>query len=111
VRPALGILAAAVIVVASPTRAQGGVSLNTQVSQRQAEVGQSFTLQLSAMVESGDQSPQSPRLKVPAGILVQGPSVSTQRHVSIVGGRIEQRQGITATWTLGQRAFPWADNG
>ena len=50
-----GILAAAVIVAASPARAQGGASLKMQVSHRQAEVGQNFTLQLTAMVESGDQ--------------------------------------------------------
>ena len=91
-KPPLGVVAAAVIIAASPARAQG-VSLKTQLSQRQAEVGERITLQLSAMVPSGDQSPGSPRLKVPAGIVVQGPSVSTQRHVSIAGGRMEHARG------------------
>jgi hypothetical protein len=93
-------LAAAVMVAVSPVRAQPGVQLSTQVSARRVEVGDTFRLQLTALVESEAASPASPRLGAPSGIDVQGPTVSTQRQVSIAGGRIEQRIGITATWTL-----------
>ncbi len=85
---------------AASAHAQAPVKLSTQVAARRVEVGQAFRLQLTALSEADGDTPSSARLTVPKSIASQGPSVSTQRQVSIVGGRIEQRQGITATWTL-----------
>ncbi len=76
------------------------MSLRTEVSSRRVGVGQSFRLQLSAMADSGSATPTSPRLAVPPGIAASPPSVTTQQQVSIANGRIQQRQGITVTWTL-----------
>lgn len=86
---------------APPSFAQGGgVSMQTEVSARRVEVGQVFQLQVTALGEDGSSAPSNPRLRVPPGFSMQGPSVSTQQQVSISGGSIQQRQGITATWLL-----------
>jgi hypothetical protein len=74
--------------------------VKTVVSDEVVEVGQSFRLQFSVLSDSADPSPARPRLANPAGATVQGPSVSTQTKVSIVNGRIDRRQGFTATWTV-----------
>jgi len=99
--PFASLTAAALIAAAPAAKAQTSVQVETQVSTRRAEVGRPFRIQLTAMVDAGaGVTPSRPELKVPRGLTAQGPSISTQRHVSIVGGRIEQRAGITATWTI-----------
>lgn len=82
------------------TRAMAAAQLSTQVSANRVEVGQEFTVQLSCMVGSGDGSPSEPRLVLPRGVTVRGPSISTQQNVSIVNGRIQQQSGVVATWVL-----------
>jgi hypothetical protein len=94
------LLVVAAFVTAAVARAQGAVSLDTQVSDRRLAIGQSFQLQLTALVEAGQEMPQSPRLKLPAGFVAHGPSVSTQQQVTIVNGRMQQRLGLTATWVV-----------
>lgn len=93
----LAALAAPAVTIASPATAQG-VELQSGVSSRRVEVGEPFAFQLSAM--GGDQAPSNPRLRVPAGMSVHGPSVSSNQQVTIVGGHIERTQGITSSWTL-----------
>lgn len=87
----------AAVAVAVPAHA---MSLHTQVSSHRVGVGQSFRVQLTALANSGSTAPSSPRLRVPPGITAGPPSISTQQQVSISGGRIQQRQGISVTWTL-----------
>lgn len=88
------------VAAVAEARAQSGMRLSTQVSQRKVEQGQSFQFQITAMVGEGDPMPSSPRLPQPAGTIVHGPSVGTQQHVQISGGTIERRQGFTATWSV-----------
>ncbi len=83
--------------VAAPARA---MSLHTQVSAQRVGVGQSFRVQLDAMADQGSATPGSPRLRVPPGISASPPRITTQQQVSIANGRIQQRQGISVTWTL-----------
>src|SRR5690606_32783915 len=92
--------ATAAIVAAAPLRAQSGVNLKTTVTGEQVEAGENFELRLSALSDAGTPMPSSPRLSVPAGVTAHGPSVGTNQQVSIVNGRVEQRQGITASWVL-----------
>ncbi|HMJ13411.1 MAG TPA: BatD family protein, partial [Polyangiaceae bacterium] len=84
----------------TPVRAQSGLQLQTELSARRVEAGQIFQLQLTALAESQGAPPSAPRLQVPPGFSVQGPTVSSQQQVSIMGGSIQQRQGLTATWLL-----------
>jgi len=84
----------------APTAFAQNAQLSTRASSRQVEVGQTFTLQLTAMVEQGQPTPQQPMLRVPPGISVHGPSVATQQQISLSGGSFTQRIGIAATWTL-----------
>ncbi len=81
-------------------RAQTTATLKTQVSSRQVEVGESFSLTLTAMTDKGTSLPQSPSLPTPTGVSVQGPSVAMQQQVTLQGGSFQQRFGISATWTL-----------
>jgi hypothetical protein len=84
---------------AGRARAQS-VSTRTQVSSNEIEVGETFTLSFTALVEKGEPAPSNPTIKLPPGFVAHGPSVSSQQQVSLSGGRFFQRQGITATWTL-----------
>ncbi len=83
--------------------AQGSVQMQTEVSVRRVEVGQIFQLQLTALGDASSPPPSAPRLQVPPGFAVQGPTVSSQQQVSIINGSIQQRQGITATWLLSSK--------
>ncbi len=83
-----------------PARAQSVASLKTQASSRQVEVGESFTVTLTAMTDKGTTLPQGPSISVPSGISVSGPSVAMQQQVTLQGGSFQQRFGISATWTL-----------
>jgi hypothetical protein len=80
--------------------AQSGLQVQTQVSTRRVEVGQIFQLQLTALGDADSPPPSAPRLQVPPGFSVQGPTVSSQQQVSIINGSIQQRQGITASWLV-----------
>lgn len=99
-RLGVALLGAFVIAIAGPARAQSRVSLHLQTSARHVGVGQTFRVQLSAMVEGGGSTPQNPRLSLPPGISARGPSVASQTQMSINNGQIDQRQGISATWLL-----------
>ncbi len=94
------LLGTCTLAIATPARAQSPVSLRLSTSARHVGVGQTFRVQLSAMVEGGGSTPQSPRLTLPPGISARGPSVSSQTQMTIANGRVEQRQGISATWLL-----------
>lgn len=96
-RPALvARLSAAVLTISGVVQAQ--VQLSTKAFPPRVEVGQRFTVQLTALASSSTCTPSRPRLSVPRGVVVQGPSVSNQQQVSIVNGRIDRRQGLSATW-------------
>jgi hypothetical protein len=90
------LVALAGLLAARPARAQ--VSVGTGVSARKVEVGQSFQFQISAMGSADSAMVQDPRLAVPPGFQVLGPSVGPQTHLNMNTG--QQTVGILATWTL-----------
>lgn len=77
--------------------AQAQPRLETQISTQTVEVGQTLRVQLSA---TGAEQADSPRLEVPQGFVVDGPSVGTSQQVSIVNGSVSRTVGLTATWQL-----------
>jgi hypothetical protein len=91
------LLAALVTVTTAISSAQ--VSVQTQASGQKLEVGQTFQLEVQAM-GNGQDTPSDPKLPVPAGFEVRGPSIGSQTQVSMVNGRVTQRTGISATWLL-----------
>jgi hypothetical protein len=91
------LLAVVVTVTASIAAAQ--VSVQTQASGRRFEVGQTFQLEVQAM-GNGQDTPSDPKLPVPPGFEVRGPSIGTQTQVSMSGGSVTQRTGISATWLV-----------
>lgn len=74
--------------------------LSTELSARQVEVGETFVVQLTALVDDESSQPQNPALKLPPGIVATGPNLSTQQQVSIVNGRLSRSYGVTATWSV-----------
>ncbi len=82
-----------------PSTAFSQVRLQTQASGRRFEVGQSFQLEVNAL-GSGQVNPDDPRLPVPPGFEVQGPSIGSRTEVSMNGGVVMQRTGISATWII-----------
>jgi hypothetical protein len=81
---------------ARPVWAQ--VSVRTSVSARKVEVGQSFQFQITAMGSDDRAVAQDPRLSVPPGFQVMGPSIGSQTHMNLNTG--QRSTGISATWTL-----------
>lgn len=75
-------------------------SLQTQVSARQVEVGQTFQVQVTCSLDDNSESPSAPRLPVPAGVTVQGPGTSTQQSISIVNGQMTRQSSLVLTWNL-----------
>ncbi len=88
---------APIAVISVATIAHAEPQLTTRVSARKVEVGEPFTIQLSALVAPGEPMPSDPQLKPAAGATIQGgPSVGTSM-VSINGNT---RVGIDANWQL-----------
>jgi hypothetical protein len=85
-------------IVAAPSLAHAAASVRLSVSAERAEQGEGIRVELSAM--SDDESPSNPRLRVPPGFTVQGPSVGSSHNISFSNGHFEHRRGITATWVV-----------
>lgn len=83
--------------LSAPLYAATGVQTN--LSAEQAEVGDPVQVELSAMSDTDD-VPQNPRLELPPGFSVRGPSVSSSQQISIMNGSFQRRRGITATWVI-----------
>ena len=76
------------------------VQVRTQASSRSVEVGESFTVTFTALVDNPNPLPHSPSLRAPAGLSLHGPSVASQQQISLSAGKFIRRSGISATWTL-----------
>jgi hypothetical protein len=88
----------AALIVAAPRMAAAGVTVQLSVSTPQAEVGEGIRVEVQAMSDSD--APTSPRLRVPPGFTLQGPSVGSNQQISFSNGQFQHRRGITATWIL-----------
>lgn len=93
------VLAATTAMVAFADPVSAATSLKTNVSSRQAEVGEGIRVELSALSDD-DGSPGNPRIHVPPGFSVEGPSVSTSQQISFTNGSFQHRHGITASWVV-----------
>ncbi|HVU02647.1 MAG TPA: BatD family protein [Polyangiaceae bacterium] len=93
-------VAASAFALASVARAaSAAVAVNGSLSTEQAEVGDGIRVEVSALSD-GDDAPSNPRLRVPPGFSVQGPSVSSTQSFSLQNGHFERRHGLTATWIV-----------
>jgi hypothetical protein len=94
-----GLWLVVVCALALPAWAQGGVEIETQLSSREVEVGEAFQVIVTVFTATGEM-PGAPRLKLPPGLAAQGPNISQQQQVSISGGSVQQRVGISASWAV-----------
>lgn len=83
---------------AVPRVAAAEVSAQLASSATKVEVGQPLRVQLT--VSSDEGSPQSPRLTVPGGFGLRGPSVGTRFSTSINGWSAQTRRELEATWEV-----------
>lgn len=90
---------AAAIASLAAVPANAATTLRTKASAHQAELGEGIRIELSAMSDD-DATPHTPRLKVPAGFSVQGPTVSSSQQISFVNGHFEHKRGITASFIV-----------
>jgi len=81
-----------------PLRAQPSVRQSLAADTRVAEVGEPFRITFTVLAEAGAAEPSAPSLPAPNGVTLRGPTVSSQRQVSIVNNQIAQSVGIAATW-------------
>lgn len=75
-------------------------SLRTEVAARKVGVGQSFEVQVTAVQDDGDPAPQSPRLKVQGSARVSGPSIGSQRRMTMKNFNFHSETSVIATWTV-----------
>lgn len=88
---------AAVAVVGVSSVVHADPQLKTRISTQRPEVGEPFTIQLSALVSPGEPIPNDPVLKPPKGASIAGgPSVG--QSMVVVNGVAQV--GIDATWQL-----------
>ncbi|MSP23916.1 MAG: hypothetical protein EXR75_01885 [Myxococcales bacterium] len=92
-------LAVTTLFVTIAARAQATVELNARVSDDEVEVGQSFTVRLSAMSETTLRYSE-PVLRAPAGLSVGAPSLRPQTLVSVGSNGSAFRRGVTVHWQL-----------
>lgn len=67
-------------------------------SSAKVEVGRPVRIELQ--VSSDEGSPESPRLTIPNGFGLRGPSVSTQFSASLNNWKAQTRRSMTATWEV-----------
>ena len=92
-------LAALAFALALALASSAQVTVQARASAAKVEVGQRFQVELTA--SSNDRSqPTNPRLPVPPGVSVGGPSVGTRTQVSLGTGGMRQETSTTATWVL-----------
>lgn len=77
--------------------------LSTQLSSTVVQVGERFQVQVTYQ-QVDDERPSSPELVVPSSFEAQGPSLSTQQSVSIVGLQMTRTSSTVATWILAATA-------
>jgi hypothetical protein len=91
-------LAVTAAVLTAPSIARAATTVQLGLSTEQVEVGEGVRVEVNAMSD-GD-SPSSPRLRVPPGFTLQGPSVGSNQQISFSNGSFQHRRGIQATWVL-----------
>ncbi len=74
------------------------VQIQTRVSSNVVEVGQ--TLFVEGVAMSNQAAPTQPRLRVPQGVTVRGPSIGSNHAMSFGSGGMVTQRGITAKWQL-----------
>lgn len=82
----------------SPGVARAEVSAQLSTAAPKIEAGHPLRVQLT--VTSDDDAPESPRLTIPTGFGLRGPSVSTRFSTSIQGWSAQTRRSIDATWEV-----------
>jgi hypothetical protein len=91
--------ALAVSLLARAASAQPTPELSATIEPADVEVGEPFSVILSASADSGTQV-SDPRLALPAGVRAGPPSISTQTQISFINGRLIRKSGISATWQV-----------
>ena len=103
-RSAIVAAMACVATAAASREALAAPQLTVTSSTAQAEVGESFTVQLKAMVDQGEPQPSSPELVPPRDLSVVGQSEGTQMVMVQSGGQASVRVGLQAQWqVVGQK--------
>ncbi|MFO0591280.1 MAG: BatD family protein [Polyangiaceae bacterium] len=79
--------------------AQTPPQVTSKASDDEAEVGEPFTIEITAMSETDDPV-SNPELRAPQGFSISGPSISQQSYFSFGAGGRKSYRGVGATWTL-----------
>lgn len=91
--------AMAAVALLTTEAAYAELKLETQAPAK-VEVGQRFSVQLTALTDSDAEGPSQPKLPIPPSFQMQGPSIASQHQVNMGLGGIQKRVGISATWIL-----------
>ena len=73
--------------------------LETEVSRQEVGVGESFQVQLSIPLE-GDEEPSEPKLPVDGPAEVRGPSMGSNRSITMHNFSFSSQTKLVVTWTL-----------
>ena len=102
--PCLAIVGASITAVPFAF-AQSQPMLRLAAQPADVETGQVFVVQLVALVQGTNKSPDQPHLHLPPGFLLRaGPQIMPQTQVSITGAGVQQSIGIQVNWQIEARA-------
>src|SRR5688572_17624042 len=93
------LLSSMALVLLAPVHALAEVTLETNLSTRRVEVSEQTQIKVTALGDAGEEISE-PRLEVPEGVVVSGPSLGTHSQFSMGGGRMFRRSGLSATWAI-----------
>lgn len=85
---------------AALAQGSGDLDVSAQVSAREVEVGEAFSIQLKALSVQSDAQPSDPDLRAPSGLVVSGPQISSQSFMQFGAGGSVVKTGIGATWQV-----------
>jgi len=82
--------------------AQNAPRMRASIQPTQAEVGETFIVQMTALAGQRDPPPSNPKVKLPAGVVLRaGPQIGPHVEASMpMGGQPTIRSGISVTWQL-----------
>ncbi len=90
---------ALLVLVFSPESAWAA-KLRTEIGARKVGVGQGFEVKVTATQEEGEAVPSAPNLEVRGKAQVRGPSVGTQRTMTMRNFSFDSQSSVVATWVV-----------
>jgi len=99
-RPLLTVLAALSLLALTESRMAWAAEVRAESAARRVAVGETFTVEVTAILDGGDGSAQAPQLPVQGAAEVAGPSIFSQRRVVMRNFDVTTENNVVATYEV-----------